>query len=115
MPEQQITPQEQILYVGVVGPDPCGNCDYVIAELAKKGIKATKEILDRLNPSPLHQTLCDMAAQVGETQAPILYTLEGDGEPKFIGAGRTMYNILKIAAREKGLQEKTQQEAMANA
>ncbi|HEX7483787.1 MAG TPA: hypothetical protein VF281_01415 [Candidatus Saccharimonadales bacterium] len=115
MPEQEITPQEQILYVGVVGPSPCGNCDYVIAELKKKGLKGTKEELNRANPSPLHQMLHDTAVKMGETQAPMLYTIQGDGEPKFIGAGRTMYNILKIAAREKGLQEKAQQEAMANA
>jgi hypothetical protein len=117
MPEQDTTPDEQqILYVGVVGPKTCGNCNYVIAELEKRGVKATKENLDRLNPSPLHQKLRDEAAKKGEKEAPMLYTVEGDGEPKLIGAGRTMYNILKITGREKDLQDqRAKQEAMANA
>ena len=116
MTEQEVVPQQQILYVGVVGPKTCGNCDYVIDELARRGVQATKEILNQASPSALHQMLHAMAVQKGETQAPLLYTIENDGEPKFVGAGRTIYNILKITGREKDLRDqRTQQEVMANA
>ena len=114
MPEQEVAPSSQILYVGVIGPKQCGNCDYMIKELGKRGIQAKKEILD--NNNPLHQKLRDEAAKKGEKEAPIVYTIKAGGEPNFIGAGRGMIHILRVAGREKDAQdERAQQETMANA
>ena len=114
MSEQEVAPTSQILYVGVIGPKQCGNCDYMIKELGERGIQAKKELLDYNNP--LHQNLLAIASKKGEKEAPILYTIKPGSEPNFIGAGRGMIHILKVAGREKDAQEeRVQQAAMANA
>ena len=106
MPEAAVIPQIQTIYL--LGAKVCGQCEIVLENLAKKGLKAIKVVIDPSNET--HQKFREMAVSRGDTSAPIIYTEDATGKLKYIGAGVAFIHVLRLAAIEKDLQEALQKE-----
>lgn len=105
MPETAVTSQIQKIYL--LGSQVCGQCEIVLDNLAKKGLRATKLVLDPNNS--IHEKFRDMAVRNGDTSAPIIYTEDAEGTFKYIGAGVAFIHVLRLEAIEKDLQDKLRQ------
>jgi hypothetical protein len=106
MPEAAVTSQIQKIYL--LGSKICGQCDIVLENLAKKGLKAEKIVIDPNND--VHQKFRETAVSRGDTSAPIIYTEDAAGKRKYIGAGVAFIHVLRLDAIEKDLQEARQKE-----
>ena len=108
----------QILKIVLIGGDegePCPKCEAVAKNLKKKGLVCKKRFKDFEN-NPVHEALAAIAKKRGDMEAPLICLEDESGNLELFGAGIAYLNVMKLAAREKDLQDAlVQQAAMANA